>query len=211
MGDCCGHLDNAHLEQAQRRVLQQVLVINLATFAVMVAGSVHSGSSALLSGTLDNLGDALTYAVSLAMISASRTAKAQVALLKGLLILLAACAVAAQIIWRLTVSEAPIVASMSIAAVLNLFANGICLMLLHPFRHQDINMSSVWECSRNDVFEGVAVICAAAAVWLTESFVPDVLVAAALLVLFSRSAVRVLRSALKEMHAAREEPTTVST
>ena len=59
-------------------------------------------------------------------------------------------------------------------------------------------MSSSWECSRNDVIEGIAVIGAAAAVWAFASPWPDILVAVVLLAIFLRSASRVLRSAWRE-------------
>ena len=200
---CCrAVVDLAGLQSRQRRVLAWVFGINVATFAVMVAGSVLSGSSALLSGTLDNLGDALTYALSLAVIGASTRAKAHVAMVKGFLILGAALAVAGQIAWRLTDPEAPVASTMTAAAVINLIANAACLKLLTPYRDGDVNMSSSWECSRNDVIEGVAVIGAAAAVWLFASPWPDLLVALVLLAIFLRSASRVLRDAWRELAPA---------
>jgi Co/Zn/Cd efflux system component len=200
MADCCeGSIDTAKLEANQRRVLVIVMIINLVTFAGMVVASWLSHSSALLSGTLDNLGDALTYAMSLAVVGASVAAKARVALFKGLLISAAAIAVAVQIGWRLTHMEVPVVSTMGIAAVLNLCANFICLTLLTPHRHDDVNMSSVWECSRNDVAEGLAVIATVVAVWLTDSAWPDLIVATALLIMFSRSAFRVLGNAWSEL------------
>src|SRR3546814_2564458 len=85
-----------------------VLAINIATFVMMLAVAIYSRSSSLLSGSLDNLGDALTYLLSLLVIGASTRAKAKVALLKGLLILGAAVAVAVQIGWRLAHPELPI-------------------------------------------------------------------------------------------------------
>lgn len=194
MDSCCS-VDIAILERSQRRVLAWVFGINVATFAVMVTGSVLSGSSALLSGTLDNLGDALTYALSMAVVGGSARAKARVAIVKGLLILGAALAVAAQIAWRLTELDAPVASTMSIAAVINLVANAICLKLLTPHRIGDVNMSSSWECSRNDVIESVAVIAAAIAVWIFTSPWPDLVVAVVLLAIFLRSASRVLRNA----------------
>ena len=203
MDSCCRDIvDMAHLERRQRRVLAWVFGINVATFAVMVAGSVLSGSSALLSGALDNLGDALTYALSLAVVGGSVRVKARVAMFKGLLIFGAALAVAAQIAWRLTELDAPVASTMSIAAVLNLVANAVCLKLLTPYRTGDVNMSSSWECSRNDVIEGVAVIAAAAAVWIFTSPWPDLAVAVVLLAIFLRSASRVLRNAWRELAPA---------
>ena len=199
MGDCCDDFEAQALEARQRKVLVTVLLINLATFIMMVAASVHSGSSALLSGTLDNLGDALTYALSLATVGAATVVKARVALFKGMLISLAAIVVASQIVWRLQDPTAPIVETMGAAALLNLLANLVCLALLTPHRHEDVNMASVWECSRNDVYEGVAVIVTTVLVWITSSGWPDILVATVLLILFARSALRVLRSAWQNM------------
>lgn len=202
MSDCCGCgkvINVAALEEKQRRVLAIVLVINVITFAMMGWGAWLSASSSLLSGSLDNLGDALTYAVSLAVVGASSQAKARVALLKGLLILGAALAVGAQIAWRLAHPTVPLFEGMGVAGGLNLAANALCLWLLTPYRLTDVNMSSAWECSRNDIFEGCAVLMAAAAVWLFGAGWPDLVIAAALLIMFLRSATRVLRAAWREM------------
>ncbi len=201
--DCCeAGIDAGALEQRHRRVLVAVLAINVTTFVVMVAGAVMSGSSSLLSGTLDNLGDAMTYGLSLAVVGASPVTKARVAFFKGLLILGAALAVAVQIAWRLTSLETPVFESMGVAASLNLAANLVCLRLLYPVRKDDLNMESMWECSRNDIVDGLAVIVATVAVWLFDSAWPDVLIAMVLLVVFLKSATRVLRRATQEMRGA---------
>ncbi|GAB2615985.1 cation diffusion facilitator family transporter [Novilysobacter erysipheiresistens] len=189
------------MQAKQRRVLMIVLAINLATFVMMLAASIYSGSSSLLSGSLDNLGDALTYLLSIAVIGASGRAKAQVALLKGLLIFGAAVAVAVQIGWRLGHPEVPVFEAIGIAGLANLALNGICLWLLTPYRHGDINLASAWECSRNDVFEGLAVLLAAAGVWWFGAGWPDLVVAGALLLLFVGSAWRVLRWAWRSYRA----------
>ena len=203
---CCGKaIDVGALQARQRRVLSVVLVVNLLTFLMMVGAAWYSRSSSLLSGALDNLGDALTYALSLAVVGASLAAKARVALLKGVLILAAAVAVAVQIGWRLTHPAVPLFEAMGVAALLNLGANAYCLYLLSPFRHGDINLASAWECSRNDVWEGVAVLAAAASVGLFGAAWPDLVIASALLVMFLRSSVRVLRSAWRELHATRPQ------
>lgn len=198
---CCQvQIDAGALEARQRRVLIFVLAINAVTFFMMITAASLSGSSSLLSGALDNFGDAVTYALSLAVIGATCAAKARVALFKGLLIFGTAAAVAVQIAWRISNMETPIFETMGIAALLNLGANLICLRLLYPYRNGDVNMSSVWECSRNDVTEGIAVIVATVAVWFTNSGWPDILIASVLVVLFLRSASRVLRSAWRELY-----------
>ena len=200
MSDCqCEKLETRGLAVKERRILIAVLAINVATFLMMVAASALSGSSSLLSGTLDNFGDAVTYALSLAVVGSSLTAKARVALVKGFLIGGAAFAVALRIIWSLANPEIPVVETMGAAAILNLAANAVCLWLITPYRHGDVNMASAWECSRNDIYEGCAVILATVAVWLVGSGWPDLLVAAILLALFTRSASRVIRSAWRQM------------
>ena len=199
---CCQHtIDLAALHTRQRRVLLAVLVINSATFLMMILAATASGSSALLSGALDNFGDALTYVLSLLVVGASGPAKARVALFKGVLILGAAVAVGVQIVWRLLNPETPLFETMGVAAVLNLGANLLCLRLLSPWRGGDVNMASAWECSRNDVAEGLAVLVAALAVWLFDSGWPDIVIASGLLLLFLRSSVRVLGNARRELQA----------
>lgn len=199
---CGGTVDVRALEAGQRRVLLIVLTINIATFAMMITAALYSGSSSLLSGSLDNLGDALTYLLSLAVVGASLRAKAAVAVVKGLLILGAAIAVAAQIGWRLAHPGVPIFEAMGLAAAVNLAFNGLCLWLLTPYRFGDVNMASAWECSRNDIYEGFAVLLAAASVWMFDAGWPDLVIATVLLLMFLRSAWRVLRSALKSYRDA---------
>lgn len=206
MGECCGcgkTLDVAAMQARHRRVLWIVLLINLATFLMMVAASWYSHSSSLLSGALDNLGDAATYLLSLLVVGAGVAAKARVALFKGVLILAAAVAVAVQIGWRLAHPQVPLFESMGLAALLNLAANGFCLWLLTPYRNDDVNLASAWECARNDIFEGISVVLAAGLVALFGAGWPDLLVAVALLVVFLRSALRVLRIAMAELRASR--------
>ncbi|MCF7222757.1 cation transporter [Marilutibacter chinensis] len=202
---CCGcgtTIDVQAMHAKQRRVLVTVLAINAATFLMMIAAAILSRSSSLLSGGLDNLGDALTYALSLAVVGASATAKARVSLFKGGLILIAALAVGAQTAWRLVNPVTPLFEGMGLAALLNLGANIVCLRLLTPHRDGDVNLASAWECSRNDVAEGFAVLAAAALVWLFNAGWPDLVIAAALLVMFLRSAMRVFRASWNELRTA---------
>ncbi|MDZ7840068.1 MAG: cation transporter [Gammaproteobacteria bacterium] len=189
------------LRGRQTGTLYGVLGINAVMFVVISAAALYSMSSALLSDALDNLGDALTYGLSLYAVSRSGEVKARIAIFKGGLIFLAACGVGAQIIYKLFVPVVPVFEIMGTFAVLALVANSLCLLLLFRHRNDDINMSSVWECSRNDVVSNVSVIVAAGAVWLTSSGWPDLAVALCLLAFLMRSALGVIRSGLQELHA----------
>jgi len=199
-GDCS--LDARH--SRQRGTLRVVLVINAVMFLVIVAAALYGGSASLLADSLDNLGDALTYGLSLYAVSRGALVKARVALFKGGLILLAALAVGGQIVYKLLNPSLPLFEIMGVFSLIGLIANGACLGLLWRHRNEDINMSSVWECSRNDIVSNLSVFVAAGAVYLTKTGWPDILVATALLFFLLRSALRVISSARSEIKAAGE-------
>jgi Co/Zn/Cd efflux system component len=200
MSGCCEHgcsLDK--LRERQRGTLQIVFVINAVMFLIIVAAALHAASSALLTDSLDNLGDAFTYALSLYAVTQGSRTKAKVALFKGMMILAAAVTIGVQIINRLLVPVLPAFDEMAVFSVLALAANSVCLFLLWRHRHEDVNMSSVWECSRNDIATNVSVLFAAGAVGLTGSSWPDVIVAMGLVALLFHSAWRVIRSAYAQL------------
>src|SRR3546814_7596951 len=84
---------------------------------------------------------------------------------------------------------------MLIFGALALVANLSCLAMLWRFRSLNVNMSSTFECSRNDVISNLGVLAAAGLVAATASAWPDILVGGAIALLFLRSALRVLREA----------------
>lgn len=204
MTDCCE--DKAcvvdALRQRQRSTLKTVLGINAVMFVVELAAGLVAGSTALLSDSLDNLGDALTYGLSLYAVSRGARSKTKVALFKGGLILIAGIFVLGQVVYRLVVPTLPVFETMGAISLLALLGNGACLALLWKHREEDINMSSVWECSRNDIASNIAVFVAAVGVWLTRSGWPDLAVGLVLAILFLRSALRVLRDAISELRRA---------
>lgn len=204
MSGCCGgnSCELEALRERQGATLKIVLAINAVMFFVVAGAALHAGSSSLLSDSLDNLGDALTYGLSLYAVASGARMKARVALFKGMLILLAALAVAGQITYKLMHPAVPLFGTMGLFSLLALAANGVCLYLLWRHREEDINMSSVWECSRNDIAVNISVFVAAGGVWATGSAWPDILVAAALTLLLLRSAVRIVSSALDGLRAA---------
>src|SRR5690242_17937401 len=132
-------------------------------FIFELSAGLIAGSTALLSDSLDNLGDALTYGLSLYALSKGAASKAKVALFKGGLILLAALFVLGQVGYRALYGATPLFEAMGAVSVLALIGNSACLGLLWKHRTADVNMSSVWECSRNDIAGNIAVFIASGA------------------------------------------------
>jgi cation diffusion facilitator family transporter len=204
MTDCCSDKERAieALKARQSATLKIVLAINAVMFVVELTSGLLAKSTALLSDSLDNLGDALTYGLSLYAVERGARSKAKVALFKSGLILAAGVFVLGQVIYGVLHPGVPVFETMGIVSLIALAANATCLALLWKHRAEDVNMSSVWECSRNDIASNVAVFIAAGAVWLTQSGWPDLLVGLALACLLLRSAIHVTASALRELRRA---------
>lgn len=205
--ECCSN-KGAELEQLarqaeQRRVLVIVLVINALMFVAEFTAGVVAGSAALMADAVDMLGDALVYGLSLYALDRSSRWKAGAGMTKGAFILLLGVGVVYQLGVKLTTGVTPVSEIMLWFGSIALAANVTCLMLLWRFRRQDVNMSSTFECSRNDVIANVGVIIAGLGVMLFNSVWPDVVAATLIAVIFFRSAF----SVLSESHRAWTAPT----
>lgn len=181
-----------------RRVLWAVILINATMFVVeMVSGHV-AGSQALQADALDFLGDTFTYGLTLAVIGQSWRARTNAALVKGASLGAIGLGVLIATVHRLFVLDLPAAAVMGGVGLLALAANVTSVMLLMRYRNGDANVRSVWLCSRNDAIGNVAVMLAAAAVWVSGSAWPDLLVALVIASLFLWSAAHIVRQALVE-------------
>ena len=204
MADCCN--DKAceidALRGRQSTTLKVVLGLNAAMFLVELTAGLVSGSVSLVADSLDMLGDALVYGFSLYVVARGARMKAVAALFKGGIMAAFGLFVLAQALYKILSPQVPAFEVIGAIGLLALAVNSVCLALLWRHRSDDINMRSVWLCSRNDIIANVSVLLAAAGVWLTQSGWPDVLVGLALAALFLRSALSVVRGARAELRAA---------
>ncbi|CAB5496524.1 Cobalt/zinc/cadmium resistance protein CzcD [Bathymodiolus thermophilus thioautotrophic gill symbiont] len=203
MGKCCEGNCSLDTTKANQRIsLRWVLAINVVMFFVIGSAAIYANTSALLADSLDNFGDAVTYALSLYALTQGMIFKAKVAYLKGVLIFASAVFIIGQVVYKLFVPSVPIFEVMGAFSLLSMVANSICFLILWRHRHEDINMTSVWECSKNDIMVNFSVLITSIAVWLTHSFWPDIFVAIILSGLLLRSAWRIIASSKAELHNA---------
>ena len=198
---CCQHKakELQQLQKRQSKVLWIILVINAVMFVVEFSGGIKAASLSLTGDSLDMLGDALVYGCSLYVITKGKKAQARSAILKGSIMFLTAIAVFARASYQLFAQTIPTVQLMSEIGVLALIANLICFVLLIRHRNDNINMSSVWLCSRNDIIANASVLLTAGLVFLTGSFWPDFILGLILTVVFAQSAGKVLTQARAEL------------
>jgi Co/Zn/Cd efflux system component len=201
MADCCNDkaCEIEALRNRQSSTLKIVLGINALMFVVEFTAGLLASSVSLVADSLDMLGDALVYGFSLYVVARGARMKAISALIKGNIMAVFGLFVFGQAIYKMIALQVPVFEAIGAIGVLALAANSVCLALLWRHRADDINMSSVWLCSRNDIIANVSVLFAAFGVWLTGSGWPDILVGLALAVLFIRSALFVLRGSVTEL------------
>ena len=209
---CCDADDDAlvALRDRQRTVLWTVLGINAVLFVVEFGVGWWARSTALLADSLDMLGDAFVYAFSLWVLHRGTRWRARAALSKGVVQLVFGLVVLGQAAWRAVDGTPPVADAMALMGLVALAGNTWAFALLWRHRSDDINMTSTWLCSRNDLIANAAVLAAAVAVWQFDSVWPDVVVGVAISVLFLRTARDVIRDARAELTAADEESTHVT-
>jgi Co/Zn/Cd efflux system component len=193
MQECC---EARPVHDRQRGVLRVVLAINVAMFLVEAVAGLLARSTALLADSADMLGDALVYGFSLYVIARGPVWEARAALLKATVMAAFGAGVLVQVGTKLARGLTPDADLMAGIGLLALAANASVLAFLWRHRADDLNMRSVWLCSRNDVIANAGVLLAAGGVALTGSGWPDIAVGVAIAALFMASAVEVGRAAL---------------
>jgi len=208
MDACCTEKACAleKLRERQAATLRIVLILNATMFVVELVSGLIAGSVALVADSLDMLGDALVYGFSLYVVGRTPIWKARAALAKAAVMGLFGAFVLGQLLYKIAFPEVPVYETMGAVGALALLVNGACFALLWRHRAEDINMRSVWLCSRNDLVANVSVLVASFAVWGLKSAWPDLIVGAIICVLFLRSALVVAREARIELSVYRAQP-----
>lgn len=187
------------MRERHGRVLWVVLAINALMFLVEGWAGLLAHSTSLLADALDMLGDALVYGFSLFVLARSARWQAGAALAKGALMLAFGLGVLGEALYKVFHPVMPGVETMGVVGGIALAANLVCFFLLYRHRGDNLNMSSTWLCSRNDLIANVGVLLAAGASYLLVSRWPDIIVGAIIASLFLSSALHVLNQAIREL------------
>lgn len=182
-----------------RQILWIALVVNFTMFLVEIGAGVQAGSLSLLADAVDFAGDALNYAVSLAVLASALAWRARAAVFKAATMIGFGLYVLGSAVWSVWNGELPQAVTMGAVALLALAANVAVAWMLYAFREGDANMRSVWLCSRNDAIGNVAVLLAALGVFGTGSAWPDLVVASLMATLALHGGWTVLRQARNEL------------
>lgn len=206
--DACCQLKSAEVENlraSHKRVLTIVLAINAVLFVVEATAGLLAHSTSLLADSLDMLGDSLVYGFSLYVLSRNASWRTLAAISKGALMGLFGLGVLVEAVYKWFADIVPSAPTMGVVGILVLLGNGLCFFLLYRHRADDLNMRSTWLCSRNDIVANLSVLAAALGVWAFNAFWPDLLIGAAIAILFLRTALTVLRESISEYRRLNDE------
>jgi len=184
---------------AYRRVLWVALAVNLAMFCVEIGAGLAAQSVSLLADSLDFLGDAGNYGISLFVLGMALQWRARASLLKAASMGAFGLWVAVTTVQHALAGTVPAAAVMGMVGALAFAANLGVAALLYRWREGDSNMRSVWICTRNDAIGNLAVLAAAAGVLGSGTGWPDYLVAAVMSGLALVGAFQVARQAMAEL------------
>jgi cation diffusion facilitator family transporter len=201
MASCCEdkRCEITALQERHGRLLWVVLLINALMFLVEGGAGLRVHSTSLLADALDMLGDALVYGFGLFVLARSARWQAGAALAKGGFMLAFGLGVLVEAVYKMFHPVMPGVETMGVIGGLALAANLVCFFLLYRHRRDNLNMSSTWLCSRNDLIANVGVLLAAIGSYVLLSRWPDILMGVVIASLFLSSALQVLRQSMQAL------------
>lgn len=156
-------------------------------------------STSLLGDSLDMLGDAVMYGLTLFFLTKSQRSKAKVSLFKGIILSAFGLGVLMEAFSKIFLDILPAASTIGWIGGLALFANSICLLLLLKHRKDDLNMKSIFLCSRNDIIANTGVIVASFSVSYFQSKWPDIIVGGIIASLFLSAAFSIIRESFLEL------------
>ena len=178
----------------QKNVLRQVLLWNLALFAGLGVAGWVADSSALLANAVDNGSDAAVYLLSYLAIDRRPVWKRGAATVSGIMLLIFAVAVLADVVRRWMYGAEPLgpvmIGLALVAGAINLW----CLVLLRRLRSDDVNMKAAETFSFNDfISNGGVVVAGVLVLWLGSSW-PDLVAGALIAAVAFKGGIEILQS-----------------
>ncbi|MGO1232662.1 MAG: cation transporter [Marinobacter sp.] len=163
-------------EAQEAGTLWILLAINALMFVVEMTMGVIAQSAGLIADSLDMFADAAVYGLALYAVGHSIKMQVRAAHVAGVLQLILAIGVLAEVGRRFFFGSEPQSTLMMVIAFVALIANSACLMLIYKHREGGAHMKASWIFSANDVLINAGVILAGALVAWTGSNYPDLII-----------------------------------
>lgn len=185
---------NTNNSGKDRRLLWQVLAINILFFAVELSTGLLSDSMGLVADSLDMLADSIVYALSLFAVGGSIILKKNIAKTAGIFQFILAVAGFAEVVRRFVgVEEMPGFQTMIIISLLALGGNALSLYLLQKSKSEEAHMRASMIFTSNDIIINLGVIVAGVLVYFTQSRYPDLIIGTIVFFIVGKGAFKILQ------------------
>ena len=178
----------------QKSILRQVLLWNLGLFVGLGVAGWVADSSALMANAVDNASDAAVYLISYLAIDRQPAWKRWAAMLSGIMLLLFACFVLADVVRRWLGDAEPVGLTMMVLALVAAGINLWRLVLLRRVKSDDVNMQAAETFSFNDFISNGGVLIAGGLVLWIGSPWPDLIAGALIALVAIVGGIGILRS-----------------
>lgn len=178
----------------EKKLLWQVLTINLLFFVLEMITGFISNSMGLVADSLDMLADSIVYGLALFAVGGSIALKNKIAKSAGYFQLALAFLGLVEVIRRFVGLETvPAFQTMIIISILALIGNGLCLYLLQKSKSKEVHIQASMIFTSNDVIINFGVIIAGVLVYLTNSKYPDLIVGLIIFYIVGKGAIKILK------------------
>jgi Co/Zn/Cd efflux system component len=178
----------------EKKLLWQVLAINLSFFVLEITTGFISNSMGLIADSLDMLADSIVYGLALFAAGGTMTRKKNIAKSAGYFQLTLAVFGLIEVVRRFVGTETiPAFQTMIVISILALIGNGLCLYLLQNSKSKEAHMQASMIFTSNDVIVNLGVIIAGGLVYLTNSKYPDLIVGTIVFFIVGQGAFKILK------------------
>lgn len=185
---------NVEKEDADTKLLWQVLLINFFFFVLEIVTGFVANSMGLVADSLDMLADSIVYGLSLFAVGISLKHKKNIATISGYFQLSLAVMGFVEVIRRFVgFEEIPSFNLMIIISVFALMGNTLSLFILQKSRSKEVHMKASMIFTSNDIIANAGVIIAGVLVLLTNSKYPDLVIGLIIFALVARGSYRILQ------------------
>lgn len=179
---------------SQKKMLWQVLAINLFFFIIEMVTGLIGNSMGLVADSLDMFADSIVYGLSLIAVGGAIILKKRIARVSGYFQLILALIGLFEVLRRVVKLEMIVdFKMMMVISFLALIGNVICLKILQKNNSQEAHMKASMIFTSNDVVVNIGVMLAGLLVFLTSSRIPDLVIGLIVFIIVGRGAIRILQ------------------
>ena len=189
----------------EAKTLKYLLAINFTMFVVEIFLGIYAESTGLIADGLDMLADSFVYAISLYAVGKSLLVKNRTAFLSGVMQITLGLLCLLEVGRKFYFGSEPLSNFMIVTSVIALFANVLCLVLIHKHKDGEVHMKASWIFSANDVIVNTGVIVSGILVYVINSNIPDLLIGALVSLVVIKGGITIIKMSKTKLKESKKD------